>query len=235
MVDPNKVDLAYAYRILAHLGLDDHTYAHLSVRAKDPHFFHIYPFGNRFEEASADTLLTVSHLGDVVDGKERHLNQTGYVIHGSIYQARPEIQAIFHIHSPHIVAVSALEDGLLPLNQWALHFYGKIGYHEYDSLALNRDMQGQQMVQDLGDKYVLMLRHHGSVTCGRTIQEALFYTYHLEKACQTQCLTLSMNRDIVPLTPKTCEKAVKDLLSFEEDLGARDWAAWVRLIDKYEP
>lgn len=88
------------------------------------------------------------------------------------------------------------------------------------------------MARDLKDKYVLLLRHHGSITCGRTIQEALFYTYHLGKACQAQCLTLSMNREIVPLSSATCEQAVHDLLNFEKDLGARDWAAWVRVVDK---
>jgi ribulose-5-phosphate 4-epimerase/fuculose-1-phosphate aldolase len=169
-----------------------------------------------------------------MEGKERHMNQTGYVIHGALYQARPDIQAIFHIHSPAIVAVSCLKEGLMPISQWALHFYGNVAYHDYDSLALDITTQGHQLAEDLADKYVILMRHHGSITCGRTIQEALFYTYHLEKACQTQCLTLSMNRKISTLTPKTCEKAVHDLLSFEEDLGARDWAAWLRVIDKAE-
>lgn len=232
MSDSNKINLAFAYRILAHLGLDDHTYTHLSARSLDPSHFHIYPFGSRFEEATAESLLTISLAGEVIEGKERHVNQTGYVIHGSIYQARPDIQAIFHIHTPAIVAVSSLKEGLLPLSQWALHFYGRIAYHDYDSLALERTTQGHQLAHDLADKYVLLLRHHGSITCGRTIQEALFYTYHLEKACQTQCLTLGMNRETLTLSPATCERAVTDLLSFEKDLGARDWAAWMRLINK---
>jgi ribulose-5-phosphate 4-epimerase/fuculose-1-phosphate aldolase len=232
MSDHKKNDLASAYRIVAHLGLDDHTYAHLSVRASDPQLFHIYPFGYRFEEATAESLLTVSQSGDIVEGKERHVNRTGYVIHGSIYQARPDIQAIFHIHTPAIVAVSSLKEGLLPLSQWALHFYERTAYHDYDSLALEGATQGQKLAHDLADKFVLLLRHHGSITCGRTIQEALFYTYHLEKACQTQCLTLAMNPKPLTLSPATCERSVKDLLSFEKDLGARDWAAWLRVINK---
>ena len=230
MVDSRKTDLADAYRILAHLGLDDHTYTHLSIRAEDPNHFHIYPFGQRFEEATAESLLTVSQSGEVMEGEERHMNRTGYVIHGSIYQARPDIQAIIHIHTPAIVAVSSLKKGLMPLSQWALHFYGKVAYHSYDSLALDQETQGSRLVQDLGDKDILLLRHHGSITCGRTIKEALFFTYHLEKACQTQCLTLAMNEETIPISPATCERAVHDLLSFEKDLGARDWAAWVRLI-----
>ncbi|MBM3633458.1 MAG: hypothetical protein FJX03_07140 [Alphaproteobacteria bacterium] len=232
MLDPRKIDLMYAYRILGHLGLDDHTYAHLSIRAEDPAFFHIYPFGQLFNEVTAESLLTVSQAGVVRGGRESHMNQTGYVIHGSIYQARPDIQAIFHIHSPEIVAVSALKEGLMPINQWALHFYDHVNYHDYDSLALDMTTQGRKLALDLKDKFVLMLRHHGSITSGRTIKEALFYTYHLQKACQTQCLTLSMNRDVVILDSDIGKKTAKDLLSFEDDLGARDWEAWVRLIDK---
>jgi len=232
MPDPRKIDLAYAYRILARLGLDDHTYTHLSVRAADPSCFYIYPFGKRFEEVTAESLLTVSQVDGIVGGTEHHLNETGHVIHGSLYQARPDIQAIFHIHTPAIVAVSALKDGLLPLSQWALHFYGKVAYHAYSSLVLDRATQGQNLVQDLADKNVLLLRNHGSITCGRTIQEALFYTYHLEKACQAQCLALAMNREITLPSPATCEQAVHDLLTFEKDLGARDWAAWVRAVDR---
>ena len=95
MLDSRKIDLAYAYRILAHLGLDDHTYAHLSIRAKDPLYFHIYPFGQRFEEAAVESLLTVSQNGNIVEGEETHLNQTGYVIHGAIYQARPDTSGCF--------------------------------------------------------------------------------------------------------------------------------------------
>lgn len=74
------------------------------------------------------------------------------------------------------------------------------------------------------------MKNHGSLTCGRTIQEAMFYTYHLQQACKTQCLSLSMNQALTVPDPLTCEKAVKDLLSFEADLGARDWQAWLRRI-----
>ncbi len=232
MTNRRKKELSDAYRILAHLGLDDYTYTHLSIRAKDPTHFHMYPFGYRFKEVTPECLLTISQNGKIQEGEELFLNRTGYVIHGALYQARPDIQAIFHIHTPSIVAVSCLKEGVLPLNQWALHFYERVAYHAYDSLALDIATQGQRLVQDLGDKSVMLMRHHGSITCGRTIQEALFYTYHLEKACQTQCLTLAMNREIEMPSPEICKRTVQDLLSFEKDLGARDWAAWVRVINK---
>ena len=225
-----KSALTYAYHILAHLGLDDHTYTHLSARAEESDMFYIYPFGLRFEEVNPDILLKVDLNGIVIEGEEYQYNRTGYFIHGSIYQARPDIQAIFHIHTPAIVAVSALEEGLLPVSQWALHFYNKVAYHDYGSLTLEKN-QGGSLLEDLKELYVMLLRHHGALTCGRTIQEAMFYTYHLEQACKTQCLALAANSPIIFPSAETCEKSVHDLLNFEENLGERDWQAWIRLID----
>ncbi len=226
-----KEKLAYAYRILAHLGLDDHTYTHLSARSESGDSFYIYPFGLRFEEVIPHTLLRASFAGETLEGPQNRFNKTGYMIHGAIYDKRPDISAIFHIHTPEIVAVSACEEGLLPISQWALHFYGKIAYHAYDSLVFHCP-QGDQLVDDLGHSYTMLLRNHGSITSGRTLEEAMFYTYHLHKACQTQCLTLDLNQPLVIPEPAVCEKTVDDLLTFEKNLGERDWKAWVRLIDR---
>lgn len=229
--ETRKQDLTLAYRLLAHLNLDDHTYTHLSMRSEEGDSLYIYPFGLRFEEVDADCLLKVTFDGDIIEGNEYQYNKTGYIIHGNIYRARPDIQSIFHIHTPEIVAVSSCAQGLMPLSQWALHFYDQIAYHDYDSLALDKT-QGDQLTKDLGDKFTLLLRNHGSVTCGRTLQEALFYTYHLQQACKTQCLTLAMNQPLVIPSEETCRKAVRDLLSFENNLGQRDWLAWKRKLER---
>jgi ribulose-5-phosphate 4-epimerase/fuculose-1-phosphate aldolase len=231
MNDMLKNDLAMAYKILGHLRWDDHTYTHLSVRSAEGDSFYIYPFGFLFHEVEPENLLKVSLKGKVLEGVEYAYNETAYIIHGPVYKERPDINAIFHIHTPEIAAVSTCEKGLLPLSQWALHFYNKIAYHNYNSLNL-QDEQSKQIVKDLEKKYVMLLRSHGSVTCGKTIQEAMFYTYHLQKACQTQCLALSMNQNLIIPPESVCEQAVEDLLKFEENLGMRDWQAWLRLIEK---
>ncbi len=227
--ETRKQELALAYQLLAHLKLDDHTYTHLSTRSEEGDSFYIYPFGLRFEEVDRDCLMKVSLEGVVIEGDEFQYNRTGYIIHGNIYKARPDIKSIFHIHTPEIVAVSACAQGLMPLSQWALHFHGKVAYHDYDSLALD-NAQGNQLTKDLGDNFTLLLRNHGSITCGRTLQEALFYTYHLQLACKTQCLTLAMNQPLMIPSEETCRKTVHDLLSFEKNLGQRDWQAWMRLL-----
>lgn len=220
-----KKDLAISYQILAKLGLDDHTYTHLSARPDMADYFYILPFGLCFDEVTEDNLLKVSLDGHVLEGSEYQYNRTGYAIHSSIYKARPDINAIFHTHTPYNVAVSSMEDGLMPLSQWALHFYEHISYHEYDSLVLD---YSTKLIEDLGQNFTMILRNHGAITSGRTIAEAMFYTHHLEKACIAQILACSSGRKIIIPPKEICKKAVADLLSFEPNLGERDWQAWKR-------
>jgi ribulose-5-phosphate 4-epimerase/fuculose-1-phosphate aldolase len=226
-----KIKLSQAYRILAYLGLDDHTYTHLSARSQDGNAFYIYPFGLRFEEVTPDTLMKVDLKGDVLEGLEYQYNKTGYVLHGAIYDARPDIKSIFHIHTPATTAVSICEDGLLPISQWALHFFEKIVYHEYNSLLLDFKSTNT-LINDLGKEYIILLRNHGAVICGKTIEEAMFFTYHLENACKTQCMTLPMGQKLVIPSKETCMQSVNDLLKFEANLGKRDWDAWIRLLKR---
>lgn len=213
------------------MQLDDLTYTHLSVRYPGENAYYIYPFGLLFEEVTPENLIKVTLDGEVIEGREDQYNKTGYVIHGSIYRNRPDINAIFHLHTPEIVAVSAMQSGLKPISQWALHFYNKVAYHEYNSLALSAEEHEKNLVRDLGEKYVMLLKHHGSITSGRTIQEAFFYTHHLQKACETQCLALQSGELLHSIPSEICEKAVEDLLSFEKDLGLRDWRAVQRWVN----
>lgn len=225
-----KQDLALAYQALAYLKMDDLTYTHLSARVPGEEAYYIYPFGLLFSEVTPDNLIKVSLDGEILEGAEFQYNKTGYVIHGSIYKHRNDINAIFHLHTPEMVAVSSTKVGLMPVSQWALHFYNKVAYHEYNSLALSREQHETALVNDLEDKYVMLMRHHGSITAGRTIHEAFYYTHHLQNACKAQCL-MGHNPDLLNAIPDNiCEQSVNDLLGFEPDLGFRDWQAIKRML-----
>lgn len=224
-----KEKLTTAYKILAYLKMDDHTYTHLSARNHNSFF--IYPFGLRFEEVKSETLMEISLNGNVFNGSEFQCNKTGHIMHSAIYNARSDIQAIFHIHTPHITAVSACEEGLLPISQWALHFFSRLSYHNYNSLLLDFNITNE-LILDLKQNYVMFLRNHGAIICGKTIEEAMFFSYHLEQACKTQYIALAMNKELVIPSKEICEKAVNDLLTFESNLGERDWKAWERLINR---
>lgn len=175
----------------------------------------------------------MSYDGDVISGNEAQYNRTGYIIHGSIYKAREDINAIFHLHTHAGVAVSAMKGGLLPISQFALHLYDRVSYHKYDSLALHTE-QGSTLIRDLGQNYVAFLENHGTLVGGRTLEEAMFYSHHLEQACKVQVmLSGALDKLIIP-NDTICKKANSDLLGFEKNLGVRDWAALIRKINSLD-
>ncbi len=225
-----KSDLALAYRIISYLEMDDLTYTHISLRSEEGDSFYIAPFGKLFSEVTKDNLIKVSFSKEVLEGEEKIYNPTGYAIHSSIYCSRPEINSIFHLHTKAGVAVSSMKFGLLPMSQFALHLYDNVSYHDYNSLVLQKN-SGNLLAEDLEQNYALFLRNHGTLTVGKTIQEAMFFTYHLEQACKVQIASLAAGIDNVIIPSKEiCEKSKLDLLSFEKDLGIRDWKAFKRLL-----
>ncbi len=227
-----REQLAQAYQILAKLGMDDLTYSHLSARLPNDSKYFIYPFGLLFSEVTAENLLTVNLEGKVLAGEEYQYNKTGYIIHSGIYQARPEINAVFHLHTPYAIAVSAMESGLLPISQFSFHFFNRLSYHDYDSLALDADRHGNRLARDLGKNNAMLLKNHGSLSCGKTIQEAFFYIYYLEQACKVQCLAVNSKQNLIFPEANICEQAAQDMRDFEPNLGWRDWQALTRQLKK---
>lgn len=230
-----RTQLAAAYRILAMMKMDDLTYTHLSARLPGTDEYFIYPFGLLFEEVTASGLLKVSLDGQVLEGEESEYNQTGYVIHGSIYKNRADVNAIFHMHTTAGVAISAMDCGLLALSQFSFHFYNRLAYHSYDSLALDNQRQGADLVKDLGQKKAMILQNHGTLTCGATVHEAFLYAYFLEQACKVQCAALAGGQKAVIPPQKVCEQAAQDVRNFEPDFGIRDWTALIRKLERAEP
>lgn len=226
--DKIREELACAYQLLALLQMDDLTYTHLSARHPDQDAYFIYPLGHLFSEVTPDCLLTVSLQGEVLEGREAQYNKTGYVIHSAIYQKRPEINAIFHLHTLAGIAVSAQVEGLLPLSQFSFHFYNRLSYHEYNALALDEVRHGEKLAADLKQNFAMLLRNHGSLTCGKTLHEAFFYAYYLEQACKVQLEAQKSGQKLMMPSPQICEQAFQDMRAFEADLGLRDWLALKR-------
>jgi ribulose-5-phosphate 4-epimerase/fuculose-1-phosphate aldolase len=227
MIDIKK-NLAFAHKIIAHLKMDDHTYTHISARSKLSESFFISPFGIVFAHVSPENLTHINYQGVLhEDSGSTHVNKTGLSIHSALYKAREDINCVIHLHTKETIAISCFKEGLLPISQHALHFYNKISYHSYNSLVLGEKEESLLLIQDLGFNNIMFLRNHGFITTGKTIWEALFYAYHLQKACEIQVITNSFNSsDLILPLPYTCEKAREDLLSFEKDLGRRDFESW---------
>ena len=138
-----RVNLAACYRLAAHYRMTDLIYTHISARVPGPaHHFLINAFGQLWDEISASTLVKVTLDGEVVEDPTGFgFNRAGYVIHSAVHRARPDVGCVMHTHTQAGIAVSAQEDGLLPLSQHAMRFANGIAYHDYEGLALDLDEQ----------------------------------------------------------------------------------------------
>jgi ribulose-5-phosphate 4-epimerase/fuculose-1-phosphate aldolase len=189
-------ELAAAFRLAAHFGWDDQLATHMSARLPDGTFL-MNPFGLMFEEITASSLMRMTLDGEVLEIPEGlMLNPAGYGVHSAVLIGRPDMNAAMHFHTRDGVAVSTLEEGLLPLSQNALAVCMDVGYHEFEGVV-DAARERESLGRDLGLKHMLILRNHGTLACGRSIASAFFRIYSLEWACTAQVRTLAMGRKLV--------------------------------------
>ncbi|MDH3242947.1 MAG: class II aldolase/adducin family protein [Alphaproteobacteria bacterium] len=230
-----RVELAAAYRLTAHFGWTHLVNNHISLRlpgTKD-HFL-INPYGFLYEQITASSLLKIDCDGNLLQDSDFEVNRAGFVIHSAIHMSCPDLHCVFHTHTVGGQAVSALECGLLPLNQGAMRFYNRVGYHDFEGIARDLD-ERDRLVQDLGPHKVLILRNHGLLTAGVNVGEAFHFMYHLEKSCQTQMQVLASNMPYTLPSEEACEKAASQFWRPNRVFGARDWPALVKLADQLDP
>jgi ribulose-5-phosphate 4-epimerase/fuculose-1-phosphate aldolase len=229
-----RIDLAACYRLIAHFGMDDLIFTHIAARVPGyPDQFLINPFGLLFHEITASSLLKVDMAGNVLEPSPYPTNTAGIVIHSAILSGRPDVQCSLHTHTQAGVAVSCLEEGLLPLNQWSLRFLDRVAFHDYEGIALDTS-ECARLQQHLGDKDALILRNHGLLTVGRSIAEAFGLMFRLEQACQTQMSVLACGRAIHPVT-REVQEHTRQQFSKPGITGGREWPALLRLLDAKDP
>ena len=227
-------DLAACYRLVAHFGMTDTIYNHISLRVPGHHDrFYINAFGLMYDEISAGNLVTVDVNGDILDDPTGlGINPAGFVIHGAIHRARPEVACVLHTHTIAGVGVSAQEHGLLPVSQHAALLHGLVAYHDSEGVAVDPD-ECDRLVLDLGDKPVMILRNHGLLTVGRSVGEALQMMINLDTACRAQIAALAGGTPLTRISDRALEAtadAVRRLADY-----SRDWAALRRLADRVAP
>jgi ribulose-5-phosphate 4-epimerase/fuculose-1-phosphate aldolase len=186
-----RVDLAAAYRLVAHYGWDDLIFTHLSARIPGPeHHFLLNPYQLMFEEVTASSLIKVDVHGNPVEPTPFITNPAGFTIHSAVHMARDDAQAVMHLHTPAGQAVSAHEDGLLPVTQTAMLVLGDLAFHDYEGVAVDHD-ERERIVADLGTKGAMLLRNHGTLAVGGNVGECFLKLYFIERACEAQVMALS--------------------------------------------
>ena len=234
-----RVNLAACYRLVALYGWDDLVFTHISARIPGPeHHFLINPYGLMFEEITASSLVKIDLKGEKVGASPYPVNPAGFTIHSAVHEVREDAGCVMHLHTPDGTAVSTSKEGLLPLNQTAQLVLPDLAYHDYEGVALDLD-ERPRLQRDLGQKNIMLLHNHGTLTVGRSCAEAFTRMYFLERACTMQVRTrmLGALEDDYPTAPAVIEKNAALTRSGGLAAAAEKlvWPALLRKLDRTDP
>jgi ribulose-5-phosphate 4-epimerase/fuculose-1-phosphate aldolase len=229
-----RVDLAACYRLVDYFGMTDLTYNHITARVPgDEEHVLINLYGVLYKEVTASSLVKIDIEGNVIWKPETDygLNTSGYVIHGAIHRARPDVGCIIHTHTRAGMAVSCMREGLLPITQTSIRFHNHIGYHDYEGPAIDKAEQ-ERLMADLGPHNALMLRNHGLLTCGPSTPEAFNLMYQLEQSCRAQVDVMAAGASITVPDDETLAYTAKLYQpGTRRPYGVLEWPAMLRLLD----
>jgi ribulose-5-phosphate 4-epimerase/fuculose-1-phosphate aldolase len=232
-VRETREQLAACYRMFARRAMDDLIYTHLSARVPGaPAAFLFVPFGMLFEEVTASRLIEVDITGEARSGAA--VNPAGWIVHRTVYEAVPAAQCVMHLHTIAGTAVSAQQAGLLPINQFAVTYHGRIAYHDYDGPGLRPEEQ-RKFVAALGDKPMMFLRNHGTLTHGRSIAEAFTLMHYLERTCEIQVAAQAGGALALP-PQEVIERTVRTAQGTgDRSFGEIGFQALLRKLDRDDP
>jgi ribulose-5-phosphate 4-epimerase/fuculose-1-phosphate aldolase len=233
-----RENLAAFYRICHMFGWTELIYNHITARVRGAEReFLINQFGLLYNEITASNLVRIDVDGRVVDGSSARVNAPGFTIHSAIHMARDDAHYIVHTHTTEGVAVACSEHGLSPHNFYGAQLYGEVAYHDFEGISIDL-AERERLVQSLGDKNYMILRHHGLLACGETAAAAFFRMYQLQRACEVQVHTMEMGQELRPLddavlklTVQQSQAAVAKGFDKSGGFGEDTYLALVRQLD----
>jgi ribulose-5-phosphate 4-epimerase/fuculose-1-phosphate aldolase len=229
-----RVDLAAAYQLAAIFKWTDLIYTHFSARLPGSEDFLINPYGLMFDEITASNLVRIDAQGKVLDDPlDLGYNEAGFVIHGCVHAARPEVGCVIHTHTRAGVAVSAMKCGLLPISQHAMRVQQQVTYHDYEGIALDMG-ERERMARDLGrTSKAMILRNHGLLSLGETVREAFEMMYYLDCACQIQIDAMAGGlENVLQMSKSAAAIATEQFERSDRPSTHKDWPALLRLLER---
>jgi len=187
-----KSRLAAAFRLFSRFGLDEGVAGHISAR--DPQrsdCFWVNPFGMHFSRIRVSDLILVTARGDVVQGEGR-VNKAAVAIHVAVHDARPDVVAAAHAHGIYGRTWSSLGRLLDPITQDACAFYEDHVFFDDTRVLITEASEGAELARCLGPHKGAILRNHGLLTVGGTVEEAVWWFVSMERCCQAQFLAESV-------------------------------------------
>jgi ribulose-5-phosphate 4-epimerase/fuculose-1-phosphate aldolase len=220
-----KERLTAALRNFGRFGFEEGVAGHITAR--DPehtdHFW-VNPFGMTFKHITVDDLILVNHEGQVVEGRY-HVNQAAFAIHSQIHQARPDVVAAAHSHSVHGRAFSTLGKKLTPITQDVCPFYEEHEvFDDYAGVVLDTE-EGKRIAATLGPRKAVILRNHGLLTVGTTVDAAAWWFITMERSCQVQLLAEAAGEPKL-ISPENA--------ALTRDQLGNDTVAWINYQPLYE-
>jgi ribulose-5-phosphate 4-epimerase/fuculose-1-phosphate aldolase len=221
-----KVRLAAGFRLFSRFGFDEGVAGHITAR--DPELldhFWVNPFGMHFGHIRASDLCLVNHNGDVVEG-DRVINQAAFAIHSQIHAARPDVIAAAHSHSVYGKTWATLARKLDPLTQDACAFYDDHEvFDDYTGVVVDIE-EGKRIAHALGEHKAAILRNHGLLTVGHSVDEAVWWFITMERSCQTQLMAEAAG------TPKPICHEMAALTATQVGSHLAGWFSFQPLFDR---
>jgi ribulose-5-phosphate 4-epimerase/fuculose-1-phosphate aldolase len=227
-----RLDLAACYRLVDHYGMTDLIYNHITARIPGTEHLLLNLYGLLYKEITASSLVKIDVEGSIIwkPDTDYGMNVSGYVIHGAIHKARPDVACVLHTHTRAGMAVAAMKCGLLPLSQTAIRFVGHLGEHDYEGPAIDV-AERERLVRDLGPHDAMIMRNHGLLTCGATIQQAFNTMYQLELSCRSQVDAMAARTDLaMPGENVLAHTAHLYQPGTRRPYGVLEWPAMLRLL-----
>jgi ribulose-5-phosphate 4-epimerase/fuculose-1-phosphate aldolase len=195
-----KERLAAGFRLFAKFGFEEGVAGHITARDPvDPETFWVNPFGVPFAHVNVSSLIRVNHSGEVVEGNY-HVNEAAFAIHSQVHAARPDVVAAAHSHSIHGRALSTLGTTLEPITQDVCAFYEDHSlFDDYTGVVTDIE-EGKRIAVALGENKAVILRNHGLLTVGTSVDATVFWFISMERSCQVQLLAKAAG-DVVHIDP----------------------------------
>lgn len=232
-----RTKLAACYRIFDMLGWSEMIYNHITVKVPDSedHFL-INPYGLHYTEVTASNLVKVDINGNKVEDSPYAVNPAGMLIHSAIHGARNDVHAIGHIHSTAGMTVACQQEGLRIDNFYSVLQHNQVAYHDFQGITVVEG-EKEDLIASLGQKDRLILRSHGLLTCGRTIEEMFINMWGLQRACEIQVSVdqtgkpvSSVSEEIALQTEKLIQLQMANTSAMP--FGQMEFEAMQRLVDK---
>src|SRR5260221_7642920 len=229
-----RVELAAAYRIFDVLGWVEMIFNHITVRVPGPeHRFLINPFGLRYHEVTASSLVLIDIDGNPVRESPWPVNRAGFVIHSALHAANERARCVMHTHTTTGMAVACLKEGLSPTNFYSAQLHGGVAYHDFEGISVDEG-ERERLVRDIGDKQTVILRNHGLLPWGPSVPEAFMALWTLQRACDVQ-IAASAAGALHPIRPEVFAQTVRESGPREKRTCDDVFAALQRMVDARDP